>query len=107
MVMNASLGTATINAINISTLAFRICQNFSRNWTQLQLQKLTNVPEVPITQLCRDMINASEPMHSFTIKDDDEDSSLIWTILKHPGTYIGTIGMIFIVCIGVYCFKRF
>ena len=25
----------------------------------------------------------------------------------HPGTYIGTVGMIFAVCIGVYCFKRF
>ena len=25
----------------------------------------------------------------------------------HPGTYIGTVCMIFAVCIGVYCFKRF
>ena len=25
----------------------------------------------------------------------------------HPGTYMGTIGMIFAVCKGVYCFKRF
>ena len=39
--------------------------------------------------------------------DDDEDPSLMWTILIHPGTYIGTIGMIFAVCIGVYYFKRF
>ena len=53
------------------------------------------------------MINTSEPVHSFTIKDDDEDPSLMWKILMHPGTYIETIGMIFIVCIGVYCFKRF
>ena len=49
---------------------------------------MTNVPEVPVAQLYRDMINASEPIYSFTIKDDDEDSSLIWTILKLPGTYI-------------------
>ena len=107
MVMNVSLDTANINSINISTLDFRIWQHLARNWTQPHLQKLTKVPEVPVTQLYRDMINASEPIHSFTIKDDDEDSSLIWTILKHPGTYIGTIGMIFAVCIGVYCFKRF
>ena len=105
--MNVSLDTAIINAINISTLDFRIWQHISRNWTQPHLQKLTNVPEVPVTQLYRDMINASEPVNSFTIKDDDEDSSLIWTILKHPGTYIGTNGMIFAVFIGVYCFKRF
>ena len=107
MVMNVSLDTANNNAINISTLDFRIWQNFSRSWTQPHLQKLTNVPEVPVTQLYRNMINASEPIYSFTIKDDDEDSSLIWTILKHPGTYIGTICMIFVVCIGAYCFKRF
>ena len=107
MVMKVSIDTAGINAINISTLDFRIWQHFSRNWTQPHLQKLTNVPEVSFTQLYRDMINASEPIHSFTIKDDDDDSSLIWTILKHPGTYIGTICMIIAVCIGVYCFKRF
>ena len=103
-VMNVSKDTANINAINISTLNFRIWQYFSRNWTQPYLQKLTNVPEVPVTQLYRDMLNAREPIHSLTIKDDDEDSSLIWTILKHPGAYIRTIGMMLAVCISVYCF---
>ena len=53
------------------------------------------------------MINTSETIHSFTIKDDDEDPSLIWTILTHPGTYMGTIGMIFAVSVGVNCPKRF
>ena len=77
MVMNVSLDTANINAINILTLDFRIWQQFSRNWTQLHPQKLKNVPEVPVTQLYRDMINASETIHSFTIKDDEKDSSLI------------------------------
>ena len=43
------------------------------------------------------MINTSEPVHSFTIKDDEKDPSLIWTILTHPGTCIGTIGAIFTV----------
>ena len=62
---------------------------------------------VPVTQLYRGMINVSEPAHLFTIKDDDKDPSLIWTVLMHPGTYIGTFGMIFAVCMGVYCFKRF
>ena len=36
------------------------------------------------------MINTGEPVHSFTIRDADKDPSLIWTILTHPGTYIGT-----------------
>ena len=100
------LDIANINAINISTLDFRKWQHFSINWTSPHLQKLANVPEVPVAQLYEHMIDTSEPVHSFTIKDDDEDPSLIWTILMHPGTYVGTIGMIFTVCIGVYCFKR-
>ena len=94
-----------INTLNISTLECRIWQHLSRNWTQTHLQKLKNNPEVSVAQLDRDIINASEPIHSFIITDDDEDSSLIWTILKHPGTYIGTINMIFVLCIGVYCFR--
>ena len=105
--MNVSLDTTNINAINISTLDFRIWQHFSSGWTSPHLQKLENVPKVPVRQLYKHMIDASEPVHSFTIKDDDKDPSLIWTILTHPGTYIGTVGMIFPVCIGVYCFKRF
>ena len=96
MVMNASLDISNINSINISTLDFRIWQHFSSSWTPPHLHKLTNVPEVPVAQFYRDMVNTSEPIHSFTIKDDDEDSSHIWTILKHPGMYIGNIGMIFV-----------
>ena len=108
MMMNISLETANINAINISTPDFRIWSHFNSNWTTPHLQKLTNVPEVPVAQFCKHMINTSEPVYSFAFnKDDDRDLSLIWKILTHPGTYIGTIGMIFTVCIGVYCFKRF
>ena len=105
--MNVSLDTVNIKAINISTLDFRIWQHFNSHWTSPHLQKLANVPEVPVTELYKHMINTSEPVHSFTIKDDDEDPSLMGTILTHPGTYIGTIGTIFAVGTGVYCFKRF
>ena len=68
MVTNVSLDTANINVINISTLYFRIQQHFSRNQTPSCLQKFANFPEVPVSQLYRDMINASERIHSFTIK---------------------------------------
>ena len=105
--MNVSLDAENIDATIVSTQDFRICQHFNSNWTSLNLQKLANDPEVPVAQLYNHMINTSEPVHSFTIKDDDEDQSLIWTILMHPGTYIWIIGTIFAVCIGVYCFKRF
>ena len=107
VVINVSLHTDNINAINILTLDFWIWQHFSSNWTPSHLQKSANVPEVPVIQLYRDMIKTSEPSHLFTIKDDNEDPSLIQAILTHPGTYIGTIDIIFAVCIGVYCFKRF
>ena len=104
MVMNVSLDIANINAINISMPDFRIWQHFNINRTTPQLQKLTNVPELPVTRLYKHMINTSEPVHLFVFnKDDDKDSSLIWTNLMHPGTYIGTVHMIFVVCIGVYC----
>ena len=53
------------------------------------------------------MVKSSEPVHSFTIKDDDDDPSLIWKILRHPGIYTGIIGTMFTICIGVYCFKIF
>ena len=32
---------------------------------------------------------------------------LTWKLLTHPKTYIGTIGMILAIGIGVYCFKRY
>ena len=63
---------------------------------------MATVPEVPVTQLYKHMIDTSEAVHSFTIKGNDKDQSLMWKILMHPGTYIGTTGMIFVVCIGVY-----
>ena len=103
--INESLDTSNINAINISTLDFRIWQYFDGNWTLPNIQKLASVPEVPIAQLYQCMIDTT-PIHTFN-KDDEENPSLIWTILKHPGTYIGTMGMKVTVCIAVYCFKKF
>ena len=50
MMMNVSLDTANINAVNISTPDFRIWQHFNSNWTSSHLQKLGNVPVVPVTQ---------------------------------------------------------
>ena len=83
--MNVSLDTATINAINISTQDFRIWQHFNSNLTTPHLQKLNSVPEVPVAQLNKYMITTSEPVHSFTLnRDGDKEPSLTWTILTHP-----------------------
>ena len=108
MMMNISLDTVNINAVSISTQDFRIWQHFNGNWTGCYFQELTNVPEVPVTQLCRHMIYTSELVYKFTFnKDDDRGPSLIWLTLMHPGTYRGTISRICTVFRGVYCFKRF
>ena len=80
--------------MNISNPDSRIRQHFNSNWTTPNLQKFPNVPEVPVTHFYKNMINTSEPVHSFTVKDDDEDPSQMWTILMHPWTCIGTIGVI-------------
>ena len=62
MVMNVSLDIVNIDAIDISNLNFRIWQQFSRNWTPPHLQKVANIPKVPVTQLYIGMCQS----HSFT-----------------------------------------
>ena len=88
MIMNVSLDTDKINAIDISTLDFRIRQHLNSKWTSPHLQKLAYVSEVRVTQSYKHTMNISEPLHSFIIKNDDEDPSLIWGILMHPEKYI-------------------
>ena len=53
------------------------------------------------------MIGQSEPLQPFEInRDMEEGPSLTWKFLTHPGTYIRTIGVIFVVCIGICCLKK-
>ena len=55
MMMNVSLDTANINASNISIPEFGIWQHLNSNLTTTHLQKLTNVPEIPVAQLYKHM----------------------------------------------------
>ena len=101
--MTVSLGAANINAIKISYIYLgygNILPVIGPNPTCRNWQIFLKFQSCSYTNIC-------EPVTSFTIKDDEEDPSLIWTILPHPWTYIGTIHMIFAVCIGIYCFTRF
>ena len=53
------------------------------------------------------MIHHGEPILLFAInRDTEEEPFLTWKLLAHQGIYIGTVGMGFVVCIGVYCLKR-
>ena len=106
--MHIPFDIANLNTINISTPDYHIWQHFDSNGTIAHMQQLVDMPEVPITQLYKHMIGQSEPILPFVINRDTEGPSLIWTFLTYPGTYIGTIGMILGVCVGVgvYYFKR-
>ena len=103
--MHVSLDKANLNII--STPDFYIWQHFDSNWATAHMQKLADIHEVSIPHLYKHMIGQSEPILLFEIERDMKGPSLTWKLLTHPGTYIGTISIIFIVCIGVYCLKRF
>ena len=71
------------------------------------MQKFADAPEIPITQIYKHVIGQSEPILPFEINGDmNKGPSLTQKLLIHPGTYIGTIGMIVAICVGAYCFKR-
>ena len=104
--MHVSLDRVNLNTINISTLDFHIWQHFDSNWTTVHMQKMADVPEVPVAQLYKHMIGQNEPIPLFEInRHMEEGPSLTWKLLAHTRTYIGTISMTLIVCIGLYCLK--
>ena len=106
--IHVSLHKANLNAINVSAPDFHIWQHFSSNWTTTHLQRLTDIPAIPVTWLYKHMVDQGEPILLFEVnRDTEEEPFLTWKLLVHPGTYIGTIGMTFFVCIGVFCLKRF
>ena len=108
MTVYVSLDKANLNVINISALDFNIWQCFSSNWTAIHLGKLVELPEIPVAQLYKHMTDQDGPITLFKIdRDTKEESSFMWKLLAHPGTYIQTYSMVFIACIEVYCFKRF
>ena len=85
MTVHVSLDKANLKAINISTPDFHIWQHFSSNWTAIHLWKLVDVPEIPVAQLYKHMIDQDQPTLLFEInRDMKEKSSLTWKILAHP-----------------------
>ena len=51
MTIHVSLNKANLNAINLTTPNFHIWQHFGSNWTTAYIQKLVDIPEIPIMQL--------------------------------------------------------
>ena len=103
LTVHVSLNKANLNTIDISTPDFCIWQHFSSNWTAIHLEKLVDIPEIPVAQLYKHMIDHDGPTLLFQInRNTKEETSFIWKLLAYPGTYTGTIGMVFISYIGVY-----
>ena len=53
---------------------FHVWQHFDSNWTTTHMQKLTDVPEVPVTQLYKHMIGQNKlfyHLRSTTIRRKD------------------------------------
>ena len=82
--IHVSLDKANLNTINISTPDFHIWYHFDSNWNTAHMQKLVNIPEVPIAQLYKHMIGQSEPILPFVINRDMEvGPSLTCKLLRH------------------------
>ena len=104
-----SLKKANLNSFNVSAPDFHVWQHIGSNWSTTHIQKLTNVPEILITQLYSHLIGQSKHSLPFEINrsSEEEGPTLIGKFLTHPGTYMGFLGMIFIASIGIYCLKKF
>ena len=104
--MFLSLDKANLNTINISTPDLHIWQHFDSIWTTADMQKFVDAPEVTIGQHYTQMIGHSESILPLEIKrDTEEEPSLTWKLQTHLWTYRVSTGIIFIVCIGIYCLK--
>ena len=68
--IHVSLDEANLNTINISTPDICIWKHFNSNWTTVHMQKLVDIPKVPVTQLYRHMTVQSEPILPFQINRD-------------------------------------
>ena len=58
---------------------------FDSNWTTAHMQKLADVPKVPVAQLYKHMIGQNEPHLSSEINSNmEEEPSFTWQLLKLP-----------------------
>ena len=108
MTIHVSLRRATLNSFNISVQDFHVWQHIGSNWSTTHIQKLVNVPEIPVTLLFRHLIGQSKPFLPFEMNRCSEEVGpfLIGTFLTHPGTYIGYPCTKLIASMGIYCLKK-
>ena len=77
--MNIPLDKTNLNVINISTPDFHIWQHFNSNRMIIHMQKLKDVPKVPVTQLYKHMISQIEPVLLFEV---NSNKKVIWHLAQ-------------------------
>ena len=109
MTIHVSLEKANLNSLNVSTPDFCIWQHIGSNWSISHIQKLANVPEIPVTKLYRHLICQSKPILSFEMNRSSKEGGpfLIAKLLTNPGTYMGFLSTIIIASITIYYLMKF
>ena len=87
MTIYVSSNKANLNEINVSPPDFHILQNFGNNWTTAHIQKLADIPEIPVAQLYKHMIGWSVPFYGLP-KIHKADSSVKTYSVKQRISYI-------------------
>ena len=65
LAVNISLDMANLNMVNMLSLDFHIWQSLEDHCNETQLNHLSSIPSVPITQLYKHMISGNEPITPF------------------------------------------
>ena len=90
--------------MNISSPEFRVWQHLKDHWNKTQLQKLADIPVVPVAHLYQHMINNNGHIIPFTLRDESiDDTASIWRLFSHTGIYITTIGLLIPTWLGIFC----
>ena len=100
--VNVSLNMANLQAINITTLHFRVWQHMGRNHSETELQHLATLPSIPVHKVYQHLLNNSLQLTSFNMKPS-EDTNTLWNLFTHLGIYISALGSLIPVGIGLFC----
>ena len=95
LMINISLNTTNLNAVNISSPEFWVWQHLEDHWNKTQLHKLADVPTVLVAHLYKHMIDNNRPILLFNLADKSiDDTGSMWTLYSHTGIYIMAIGLL-------------
>ena len=99
--INISLDMANLQAVNITTLHFHICQHVGNNHSETQLQHLATIPSIPVHKVYQHLPNSSLRPTPFNMPSEDMDT--LWNLFTHPGIYVSALESLIPVGIGLFC----